>query len=102
MTGRPAFVLLEDGTWFSGSATRRIEPAFGEVVFTTNITGYAYETVANQSIVAGQTSGGAHPAKSELMSPDRPAFSDSGPTLGMLAAGALAQPLRRREGDSIS
>jgi len=70
--------------------------------WTTNITGYAYETVANQSIVAGQTSGGAHPAKSELMSPDRPAFSDSGPTLGMLAAGALAQPLWRREGDSIS
>jgi len=40
MTGRPAFVLLEDGTWFPGAATRQVEPAFGEVVFTTNITGY--------------------------------------------------------------
>ncbi len=37
---RPAFVLLEDGTWFAGSATRPIEPTFGEVVFTTNLTGY--------------------------------------------------------------
>jgi carbamoyl-phosphate synthase small subunit len=40
MTDRPAFVLLEDGTWFAGTSPRPIEPAFGEVVFTTNITGY--------------------------------------------------------------
>ncbi len=40
MTDRPAFVLLEDGTWFSGTVPRPIEPAFGEVVFTTNLTGY--------------------------------------------------------------
>ncbi|HQR16929.1 MAG TPA: glutamine-hydrolyzing carbamoyl-phosphate synthase small subunit [Gemmatimonadales bacterium] len=40
MTGRPAFVLLEDGTWFSGAVDRPIPPAFGEVVFTTNLTGY--------------------------------------------------------------
>ena len=40
MTGRPAFVLLEDGAWFAGSSPRSIEPAFGEVVFTTNLTGY--------------------------------------------------------------
>ena len=37
---RPAFVLLEDGAWFSGSALRPLDPAFGEVVFTTNLTGY--------------------------------------------------------------
>ncbi|HEU4682262.1 MAG TPA: glutamine-hydrolyzing carbamoyl-phosphate synthase small subunit [Gemmatimonadales bacterium] len=37
---RPAFVLLEDGTWFAGSTSRPIDPAFGEVVFTTNLTGY--------------------------------------------------------------
>ena len=37
---RPAFVLLEDGAWFGGTTRRRIEPAFGEVVFTTNLTGY--------------------------------------------------------------
>ena len=40
MTDRPAFVLLEDGAWFAGTSPRPIEPAFGEVVFTTNLTGY--------------------------------------------------------------
>lgn len=39
-TGRPAFVLLEDGTWFAGTTHRSITPGFGEVVFTTNLTGY--------------------------------------------------------------
>ena len=37
---RPAFVSLEDGAWFAGASQRSIEPAFGEVVFTTNLTGY--------------------------------------------------------------
>ena len=40
MTARPAFVLLEDGAWFAGTTARPLDPAFGEVVFTTNITGY--------------------------------------------------------------
>ncbi len=40
MTERAAFVLLEDGEWFAGAARRPLEPAFGEVVFTTNLTGY--------------------------------------------------------------
>ena len=40
MTDRPAFVLLEDGAWFAGTTTRALDPAFGEVVFTTNLTGY--------------------------------------------------------------
>ncbi len=40
MTDRPAFVLLEDGAWFAGAARRGLDPAFGEVVFTTNLTGY--------------------------------------------------------------
>jgi carbamoyl-phosphate synthase small subunit len=40
VTGRPAFVLLEDGAWFRGTSVRKLEPAFGEVVFTTNLTGY--------------------------------------------------------------
>jgi carbamoyl-phosphate synthase small subunit len=40
VTGRPAFVLLEDGAWFAGTTARPLDPAFGEVVFTTNITGY--------------------------------------------------------------
>jgi carbamoyl-phosphate synthase small subunit len=34
------FVLLEDGTWFPGSLKHPGHPAFGEVVFTTNLTGY--------------------------------------------------------------
>jgi carbamoyl-phosphate synthase small subunit len=38
--GRPAFVLLEDGAWFPGRTHRPIAPGFGEVVFTTNLTGY--------------------------------------------------------------
>jgi carbamoyl-phosphate synthase small subunit len=36
----PAFVLLEDGNWFAGITPRPIDPAYGEVVFTTNLTGY--------------------------------------------------------------
>ena len=40
MTERPAFVLLEDGTWYAGTAPWALDPAFGEVVFTTNLTGY--------------------------------------------------------------
>ena len=40
MNGRPAFVLLEDGSWYAGSAVRPYDPAFGEVVFTTNLSGY--------------------------------------------------------------
>ncbi len=40
MTDRPAFVLLEDGTWYPGTTSRPAEAAFGEVVFTTNLSGY--------------------------------------------------------------
>jgi carbamoyl-phosphate synthase small subunit len=40
MTDRPAFVLLEDGTWYAGTTPRPAEAAFGEVVFTTNLSGY--------------------------------------------------------------
>ena len=32
--------MLEDGNWFAGTSARPIDPAFGEVVFTTNLTGY--------------------------------------------------------------
>ncbi len=39
-TVRPAFVLLEDGTWYAGELIGSGEPGFGEVVFTTNMTGY--------------------------------------------------------------
>lgn len=39
-TSRPAFVLLEDGAWFAGTLVGPGVPAFGEVVFTTSLTGY--------------------------------------------------------------
>lgn len=39
-TGRPAFVLLEDGAWFAGELVGAAGPALGEVVFTTSLTGY--------------------------------------------------------------
>ena len=39
-TDRPAFVLLEDGSWFAGTSPTDFPPAFAEVVFTTNLTGY--------------------------------------------------------------
>ncbi len=39
-TDRPAFLLLEDGAVFRGTVRRPMEPGFGEVVFTTSLTGY--------------------------------------------------------------
>jgi carbamoyl-phosphate synthase small subunit len=39
-TPTPGFLLLEDGTLFSGSLRRVVPPSFAEVVFTTNMTGY--------------------------------------------------------------
>jgi carbamoyl-phosphate synthase small subunit len=39
-TGRPAFVLLEDGAWFAGELAGAAGPGVGEVVFTTSLTGY--------------------------------------------------------------
>src|SRR5213078_2764842 len=36
----PAYVLLEDGAWFPGTAPLPFEPAYAEVVFTTNLSGY--------------------------------------------------------------
>lgn len=50
MTERPAFVLLEDGTWYAGTARDDQRPGFGEVVFTTNLTGYQ-ETFTDPSYI---------------------------------------------------
>ena len=36
----PAYVLLEDGAWFPGTARRFFAATPGEVVFTTNLSGY--------------------------------------------------------------
>ena len=37
---RPAYVLLEDGAWFRGTTRRLFDGTTGEVVFTTNLSGY--------------------------------------------------------------
>ena len=50
MTGRPAFVLLEDGTWYPGTAPFPIAQGFGEVVFTTGLSGYQ-ETFTDPSFM---------------------------------------------------
>jgi len=39
-TGRPAFVLLEDGAWFAGRLVGKTQGGLGEVVFTTSMSGY--------------------------------------------------------------
>ncbi len=68
------------------------------------ITEFAYNTVANQKMTAGQiavVSGGATQRPSLLGKPS----TSTGPSLGMLAAGADALPLWRREeleGNSLS
>lgn len=50
MTGRPAFVLLEDDTWFPGTVPVTGPEAFGEVVFTTGLSGYQ-ETFTDPSFL---------------------------------------------------
>ncbi len=40
MTDHPALVLLEDGEWFAGTTPWPVAERFGEVVFTTNLSGY--------------------------------------------------------------
>lgn len=50
MTERPAFVLLEDGSWYPGTVHHPLDPSFGEVVFTTGLTGYQ-ETFTDPSFL---------------------------------------------------
>ena len=76
MTDRPAFVLLEDGTWFAGTSPRPIDPSFGEVVFTTNLTGYQ-ETFTDPSylgqiVVMTAPMIGNYGVNAEDMESDRP------------------------------
>jgi len=40
VTSYKAYVLLDDGAWFSGTSRRFFGPNSGEVVFTTNLSGY--------------------------------------------------------------
>lgn len=58
------------------------------------LTGFAYETIANRPITAGQISGTAqHEPKSAQM----PALPQDGPSLGMLARGSEAIDIWRRK-----
>jgi hypothetical protein len=59
------------------------------------LTGYAYETVPNKTIMAGETSG---PVASIALSPEKmPAPSYRPATLGMIARGADALAISRRD-----
>ena len=62
------------------------------------LTGYAYETTPNVSIIEGSTSGGsaASVAPSDLLTPAQPRA-----TLGMLARGADGLALWRREEENV-
>ena len=61
------------------------------------ITAYAYETVPNKFILAGETAG----PTADLQLPAN-IQNQRGPSLGMLALGAVGMPLWRREGTSPS
>jgi hypothetical protein len=61
--------------------------------FTATLTGYAYETIANKSIIAGKTKGSDEDSRAEQSSLASPAAAISpSPTLGMLALGAQGVP----------
>ncbi len=60
------------------------------------ITEFAYNTVANQKMTAGQTAVVSAGAAQRPSLPGKPSTS-AGPSLGMLAAGADALPMWRRE-----
>jgi hypothetical protein len=79
----------------------------GNYLINATLTGYAYETVPDKGILAGQTAGGADAAAVSSNSPDSDTSNSSAsvanpsdtprPTsLGTLALGAGGVPLRRR------
>ncbi len=71
----------------------RVPVTTGSKNFTATLTGYAYETIPNKSIIAGKTKGTDDESRASVASP-----SPVPPTLGMLALGAPGIPLwRRRE-----
>jgi hypothetical protein len=61
--------------------------------FAVTMTGYAYETVADRQIHAGQISGESDDDDSAAVSPKRQT------SLGMLAVGSVGLPLWRDEAD---
>ena len=73
--------------WIRLTVTTNVKS--GKPSLEATITGYAYETVANKAIKAGT----AAMAAVEVQAPQRQA----GPSLGMLAAGAVGMPMWRRQ-----
>lgn len=65
--------------------------ANGHGKITAQITGYAYETIANRPILAGQTQENSAGSNASLSYPE-----NAPPTIGMLALGSVAMPLWRR------
>lgn len=61
------------------------------------LTGYAYETIPNKPIVAGQTKGKAEIGSTGLLNADPLPITLQPATLGLLASGASGLPVWRRE-----
>jgi hypothetical protein len=76
--------------WIRLSVTSNVQ--LNKQTLSATITGYAYETVPNKAILAGT----AGKPTAETHVPEN-TQSQSGPSLGMLAAGAEGMPLWRRE-----
>lgn len=92
--------FLIDGKTHYGWARVSVEVQNNHKI-TALLTGYAFETVANKEIVAGQTSGGNDSTSSELSAPATPdsesaTNASAGTSLGQLALGAgSVSPARR-------
>jgi hypothetical protein len=72
-----------------------VTPAHGG--WTATLTGYAYETVANKGILAGQTSDSDTTSE---MNPTTPASAFRPASLGLLGLGAVGLSIWRRKEDS--
>jgi hypothetical protein len=85
--------FMIDGQVHFGWARVTVTKHIGEVV----LTGYAYETVANKHLKAGQTS----ETPQEEAKTSASAYPASGPSLGMLAKGADAMEVWRRKEEPL-
>lgn len=85
-----------DGKWHFGWArlTVKTTPKNG---FTVVLTGYAYETIPNQGLRAGQTTGTADVLSMNSTAPFDEAKEGHGPSLGSLACGCSGLSIWRRE-----
>jgi hypothetical protein len=87
---------IEGKTHF-GWARLNVQATSSSIIAT--LTGYAYETIPNKSIHAGQTKGASHYLAAAPLTPDtRDILAHAGPTLGQLASGSREMSIwRRRE-----